>query len=313
MHKTRQLMVFSLWLVLAGCAHQSMHHDDRSTPSLERLAYESQLDGREREFFVYLPPGYADEPERDWPVMLFLHGNGERGNGRDELGFVLSHGPIYEAWVQKRDRPFIIISPQLPMFGMDEHADYLRDRDPEQMASRLESGTPPRPEPFDTPQPMTGVPATESMKDQSAVLPGGWDRIEDDLIMMLDRVEREYRTDPQRQYLTGLSYGGFGTWYLASHHPERFAAIAPVVGWGHPKLMAPIADNQLPLWAFAAGRDPVVKIEDFYPGLNRLEALGHNDVRFTNHEGMGHDAWTRVYQSDDFYQWLLEHERAEGK
>jgi len=22
---------------------------------------------------------------------------------------------------------------------------------------------------------------------------------------------------------------------------------------------------------------------------------------------MGHDAWTRVYASDDFYQWLLSH------
>lgn len=73
--------------------------------------------------------------------------------------------------------------------------------------------------------------------------------------------------------------------------------------------MAPIAKHRISLWVFAADRDPVVSIQHFYPGLNRLEALGHGEVRFTNHEDMGHDAWTRVYQSDDFYQWLLKYRR----
>jgi len=174
------------------------------------------------------------------------------------------------------------------------------------MQTRLDEGTPERPDDFETPQPMDGVAAPESMEDMSATLPGGWDQIEDDLLMMLDRVAEDYRTDDKRLYISGLSYGGFGTWYMASNHPERFAAVVPVVGWGHPDLMDPIAEYELPLWVFAAGRDPVVEIQHFYPGLNRLEELGHPAVRFTNHEDMGHDAWSRVYQSEDLYQWLLE-------
>ena len=45
----------------------------------------------------------------------------------------------------------------------------------------------------------------------------------------------------------------------------------------------------------AGGRDPVVPVRYFYPALNKLEALGHPEVRFTNEEDMGHLAWVRVY------------------
>ncbi|SES65995.1 hypothetical protein [Thalassotalea agarivorans] len=75
--------------------------------------------------------------------------------------------------------------------------------------------------------------------------------------------------------------------------------------------MAPIAQHQIPVWAFAAGRDRAIDIRYFYPGLATLESLGHKDVRFTVHEDMGHDAWTRVYQSEDFYSWLLTHKLAQ--
>lgn len=302
------LCIAVLVALTAACSHTT---GMISPPTLQRLDYTSALDQSERQFFVYLPTGYYSDPDRQWPVLMFLHGNGERGNGRDELGYVLNHGPLYEAWIQKKDLPFIMIVPQLPMFGMDEHADYLRDRKLSDIPQRMPGGVPARPARFATPQPMDGVAAPESMADVPITLPNGWDRIETDLISMLARVEREYQVDSRRLYLTGLSYGGFGTWYIASKHPERFAAIAPVVGWGHPDLMAPIAEARLPLWAFAAGRDPVVSIEHFYPGLNELETLGHPAVRFTNHEDMGHDAWVRVYQSDDLYQWLLEQKRPE--
>src|SRR5690606_8556916 len=100
--------------------------------------------------------------------------------------------------------------------------------------------------------PVTGVMTAgdeiTDMSDTPALLPDGWDRVEQDLLGMLGRVHADYRTDQQRVYLSGLSYGGFGTWYMASKHPEKFAAIAPVVGWGHPDLMPPIAAAKLPVW-----------------------------------------------------------------
>ncbi len=91
-----------------------------SSEQLLRLSYQSQIDNEQREYFVYLPKGYHSHSGKKWPVMLFLHGNGERGNGKSELDYVVTHGPLYEAWIQKKDLPFIIISPQLHMFDMDK-------------------------------------------------------------------------------------------------------------------------------------------------------------------------------------------------
>ena len=49
---------------------------------------------------------------------------------------------------------------------------------------------------------------------------------------LVDEIIKKYEVDTSRIYLTGLSMGGFGTWSLASMHPERFAAIAPICGGG---------------------------------------------------------------------------------
>ncbi|QKX19039.1 dienelactone hydrolase family protein [Microbulbifer sp. YPW1] len=241
--------------------------------------------------------------------MMFLHGNGERGDGREELDFVMMHGPLMEAWVYKRDLPFIIIAPQLPMFSFREHGPaYLQERKAESIPRRIADGVPPRLPASLPAESMQGVPPARDIAEKSSVLPEGWDRIEQDLLAMLTSVESKFRTDRRKTYLSGLSYGGFGTWYLASKHPKKFAAIAPIAGWGHPDLVTPLAESRTPIWAFAGGLDTVIPAEYFYPGLNHLKRLGHPTVQFTVHEDMGHDVWRRVYAGEDLYQWLLSHE-----
>ncbi len=60
-------------------------------------------------YLLFLPEGYGEKDKR-WPLMLFLHGAGERG---DDLNKVKVHGPpkIVE---KKKDFPFIVVSPQCP-------------------------------------------------------------------------------------------------------------------------------------------------------------------------------------------------------
>jgi predicted peptidase len=293
--------------LLAGCSHLPVTNSS-SAEQLLRLPYVSSVDQLKREYFVYLPRGYESQPEKNWPVILFLHGNGERGNGLDELDYVISHGPLYEAWIQKKDLPFIIISPQLHMFTMGK-VSYIANRTRAQIPLRLADGVPAYEPFFATPQRMeTG----EDIKDMSAIaplLPMGWEQVEQDLLGVIKNVQKNYRTDTRRLYLTGLSYGGFGTWFMASKHPDLFAAAVPVVGWGHPDLMAPIAKANLPVWAFAGGRDTAVPKKFFYAGINKLETLGDSEVRFTVHEDLGHDAWKRIYASKDLYDWLLIHQK----
>jgi predicted peptidase len=68
---------------------------------------------------------------------------------------------------------------------------------------------------------------------------------------------------------------------MASKYPERFAAANPIVGYAHPDLIDSIADAEIPVWCFAGGRDLVVPVAYFYPGMNKLEELSAAEVRFT--------------------------------
>jgi len=62
------------------------------------------------EYLLFLPQDYGRDPEKKWPLMLFLHGAGERG---DSLGLVKKHGPP-KIVGQQPDFPFIVVSPQCP-------------------------------------------------------------------------------------------------------------------------------------------------------------------------------------------------------
>ena len=296
----------SLMSVVVACSEPKQ--SPKSEDELNRVPFISTETNAEKDFLLYLPEGYHNDVERDWPVILFLHGNGERGNSQSELGFVLKHGPLYEAWVQKRALPFIIVSPQLPMFGMDTLGiSYLQNRELTDFPDRLAQGTPERDAASTSDQKMNG--AVDVSIEELHIPPLGWERVEEDLLTIVEQVLKDYRADPTRLYITGLSYGGFGTWYMASKHPQMFAAASPVVGWGHPDLMGPIADENMPIWVISGGRDNVVQKKYFLPGLNKLEALGHTNLRYTIHEDMGHDTWKRVYAGEDLYSWFLEHRR----
>lgn len=61
-------------------------------------------------YLLYLPPGYGSDPAERWPLILFLHGMGERG---DDLQMVKKHG-IPRLVEEDPQFPFVVISPQCP-------------------------------------------------------------------------------------------------------------------------------------------------------------------------------------------------------
>lgn len=276
----------------------------KAEPQLLRVSYQSKTLNAERDYFVYLPPDF--EKQDKWPVILFLHGNGERGDGEGELDYVLKHGPLFEAWCQKRDLPFVIISPQMPMQDQGE-VPYIKNRTRAEIPSRRADGVDPRP--F---FPRSKLPLEGQMAEQIPVewgdlgaYPRGWNTMVADVMANLDEVLAKHKGDPKRVYLTGISLGGVGTWALAAAHPDRFAAIAPIVGFGSVSMAPALANPPMPMWVFAGGRDNAMSAKYFYPLLNELEKLGHPEVRFTIEADMDHDAWIRVYMGRDLYDWFL--------
>ncbi|MGD9148329.1 MAG: dienelactone hydrolase family protein [Anaerolineae bacterium] len=70
--------------------------------------------GRSRvNYLLFLPQEYGQEPGRQWPLMVFLHGIAKRGDSLEELEELKKDGPpmIVE---QEPDFPFIVLSPQCP-------------------------------------------------------------------------------------------------------------------------------------------------------------------------------------------------------
>ena len=139
------------------------------------------LGGQTYRYQIYVPTSYVTTQQ--WPVILFLHGAGERGSD----GYVQTQVGLAPAIRQNAARiPAIAVFPQ----------------------ATAESS-------------WTGTPARVALA-------------------ALDQTMREYQTDPARVYLTGLSMGGNGTWYIAYRNPKRFAAIAPICSWG----LAPILEGR---------------------------------------------------------------------
>jgi len=302
---------FAFLVCFAVLAANSAGADGESGDQLLRIGYDSSVTQARREYFVYLPVGYATSTQKYWPVILFLHGNGERGNGLDELDFVLKHGPLMEAWIQRRPLPFIIISPQLPLFGETEA---IQERKNEAKPGRLAQGVPRRNYGFPSDLPIARTNAAEyppgiytqyGPYPDPGKLPAGWDRIDRELIDMLDTVLRDFRADANRVYLTGLSMGAFGSFHMAAKFPDRWAAMATVVGTGRLEDAQKLADSRLPIWMFGGGKDTVVKPHWLYEMARALENAGHPALRFTMHEDMDHDAWKRVYEGADIYDWFL--------
>ena len=308
-----------LALTILGCActlNAFATVDQNNTQQLLRRPYKSVVDDLERDYFLYLPNGYEEDSSKKWPVLVFLHGDGQRGNGKEDLDYVLgSGGPLYEAWIQKKDLPFIIIAPQSHMFGRDgpDGPDYIRNRTREGIPRRLNKGVPPRTADMPALQwygPMRGsVPAETPESDEILTLiETGWRKTDPDVISILDSVLQNYHADKGRVYLTGLSSGGFGTWYYASEYPERFAALLPLVGYPSVEQAEAVAKAGIPVWVFSGGRDPVVETKYFFAGMNRMDELGAT-MRFTTEQDMFHDVWNRVYAREDVYNWLLQYKK----
>jgi len=123
---------------------------------------------------------------------------------------------------------------------------------------------------------------------------------------MLDEVMKEYKTDPKRVYLTGLSMGGYGTWSLAAAHPDKWAAIVPVCGGGNPMDAEKI--KGIPCWCFHGDADTTVPTQKSRDMIEALKKTGA-EPKYTEYPKVGHNSWDKAYGTDELYTLLLEQKK----
>ncbi len=116
----------------------------------------------------------------------------------------------------------------------------------------------------------------------------------------IDKVCEYFKADLKKVYLTGLSMGGFGTWYTAMAFPNKFAAIVPICGGGMPWNAAVL---KMPVWAFHGMEDDLVLPSNTIDMVNALKKAGRN-VKMSLFEDVGHGVWVNAY-NDELVNWLL--------
>ena len=178
------------------------------------------------------------------PLVIQLHGAGERGCGKEDLAKVDVHG--FSKLLKSSEYDCIFVMPQCPVDSF--------------WAARVES-----------------------------------------IVRFVCQLAEEYNVDKDRIYLTGLSMGGYGTWYTAMARPDLFAAIAPVCGGG---MAWNAGVLKMPVWAFHGAEDTVVNPMQSDEMVNKLKSLGA-DVTYTRLEGVGHNVWDYTY-NDELMNWLLD-------
>ena len=208
-------------------------------------------------YTVYVPPEYT--PRRAWPVVIFLHGSGERGTDgmlQTEIGL----GPAIR---RHRDLvPAVVVMPQC------------------------------RPDDAWWSERMTRMTAA-----------------------CLEQTYVEYRLDPERLYVTGLSLGGAGTWFFAARFPRQVAAIAPICGFLELQQPTGLAEKlaphlvDVPTWCFHGARDQNVPVERSRELIDAIRRAG-GGPRYTEFADGEHGVWDRVYRDPAFWQWLLAQRRA---
>lgn len=236
---------------------------------MEKRVYTNKKGGRLHYRILY-PVNYS--PEENYPLVLFLHGAGERGDDNEKQ---LTHGVARFLDMDFRKmNPCILIVPQCPQ------EDYWA-------CAKIDRSVTPFDIEFNYDQEMT-----ESL---------------DLAIELTQQMIRKEAVDRNRVYITGLSMGGMGTLEAIARFPNIWAAGAVVCGGGD---LAAFKKRQakVPLWLFHGDADVVVDVQfsrDIVKHLKELEAV----VKYTEYQGVNHNSWESAYADSELYKWLFRQSR----
>ena len=129
-----------------------------------------------------------------------------------------------------------------------------------------------------------------------------WKEILPQLGFILEDVLQNYPIDRSKVSITGLSMGGFGTWYAACAWPDKFRRAAAICGAGDPAL-APLVKN-IPWRFFHGDADQAVEPEYSKKAFAALQAAGAK-AELTIYPGVTHNSWDKAYLETDLIDWLL--------
>lgn len=206
---------------------------------------------------------------QQYPLVLFLHGAGERGSDNEKQ---LAHGSrMFQNPVNREKYPAYVLYPQCPQSGYWAYTERPSSFYPDRMPVSQEI-----------------TPIFKSVKE------------------LLDSYLSKPGIDKDRIYIIGLSMGGMGTYDMVSRFPDIFAAAIPICGTINPARLAPA--KRVAFRIFHGDSDDVVTVDGSREAYKALKSLGAN-VEYIEFPGCNHNSWTPAFNYPGFMDWLFRQER----
>lgn len=225
-------------------------------------------------YLLFLPRSYDPGAETVWPLILFLHGSGERGSSLADLEILKHYGPSMLV-EQQPDFPFIVLSPQCASESWEPRLETLLEL-------------------------LDAISASYAVDPRRIYLTGlsmggfgTWQLAlrAPDRFAALVPIAGGYR------YRVEANYEGYGQ-----------SQVRVIFDTSMPDHLCDLAG--VPVWAFHGDQDSTVPHEQTADVIvAALRACGNESVRYTLYPDTGHDAWTKTYSNPDLYTWLLEQKK----
>lgn len=219
---------------------------------------------------LLLPENY--NPGKTYPMVLFLHGSGERGN--DNEAQLIHGGELFLRDSIRKNFPAIIVFPQCP--AKDSWANTSGKND--SSGKRIFKFKP------------TGK-ATKTM----------W------LVERLVRkIINQYPVTKKQLYVGGLSMGGMGTFDIVRRNPKLFVAAFPICGGADSSIAHQL--KNVNWWVFHGGKDQTVDPMYSQIMVHALEQE-HAAVKFTLYPEAAHNSWDNAFAEPGLFTWLFSNKK----
>lgn len=224
--------------------------------------------GHELPYRILYPESY--DQTKKYPLVLFLHGAGERGNDNEKQ---LVHGAkLFLDSLNRSTYPAIVIFPQCAGESYWATVDVDRTKNPFTLV-------------FDYTRPI--MPPLQAA------------------IELVQKTIAAGTVDQSRVYITGLSMGGMGTFEAVYRYPDLFAAAVPICGGADLKAYDKrIA--KIPFRVFHGTDDAVVHVNHSREAVAKLKKLKAS-VSYTEYPGVNHNSWDNAFAEPDYLSWMFKH------
>ncbi|MEP4535378.1 MAG: dienelactone hydrolase family protein [Cyclobacteriaceae bacterium] len=248
------LSLFCLFVALVALAQ----------PEFEARVYKSDLG--ELNYRILYPENFSTN--QAYPVLLFLHGAGERGADNQKQ---LVHGSkLFSDASFRKDYPAIVVFPQCPRDDYWSNVSVDRSFYPLRLLFQ-EDGE-----------------ATSPLQQ---------------VMGLMDSLYALPFTKNHQFYLGGLSMGGMGTFELAARKSDIFAAAFSICGGGHPAWAEQIAGN-VPMWVFHGAKDDVVLPSHSTEMVIAIREQG-GVAKYTLYTDANHNSWDPTFAEPKLMSWLF--------